>query len=147
MQKIMIDGVNVAECEYIEKQFFETFGIEPKMLCECSFKNLHDYRIDYGSDVCIRMDDDIKNPCDSCELAKQIHPLYPKITDRVLLELICVLNDFEGINVEATTIKGLKEELLKQCIEPFQFPIAYEEHHEIDKLYEQVRALFREAGK
>ena len=118
----------------IEKQFFEAFGIEAKMLCECSFKNLHDYRIDYGSDVCIRMDDYIKNPCDSCELAKQIHPLYPSITDRVLLELICILppNGFFSTNTD-----DLKIEILTKCLK----------RERDENIRKQIRALFTEAGE
>lgn len=122
----------------IEKQFFKTFGIEPKMLCECSFKNLYDYRIDYGSDVCIRMDDDIKNPCDSCELAKQIHPLYPKITDRILLELVCILNKHYCENYQcATMLIGLTLNEVKRCI--LVECLENEKH-----IRQQVRALFRE---
>ena len=90
--------------------------------------------------------------CSNCDRKKSLECYYcdnkyPEITDRVLLELICILNDFEGISVKATTIEELKEELLKQCIEPFEYPIAFEEHYEIDKLYQQVRALFEGEGE
>ena len=75
----------------IEQQFFKVFGIEPIMLCDCEFKNLYDYRIEYGQDVCIHTESKAKNPCLKCKLAKQTHPLYPEITAEKLLELICII--------------------------------------------------------
>ena len=99
----------------LEKQFFECFGIEPKMLCDCEFKNLYDYSIEYGQDVCIHIEED-KSNCQDCELAKQIHPLYPKITDRKLLELIAIVAKHRVLKVYATTYQEIKNDILKTCI-------------------------------
>ena len=120
-----------------EEQFYKTFEIEPTMLCGCEFKNLYDYRIAYGSDVCIYAEvEDEKEHCSTCRLAKQIHPLYPVITDRILLELICILNSTNGINCtayESKNIKDLEKEILNECIE-----IADDK-----ELKQQVQALFK----
>ena len=104
----------------LEKQFFETFGIEPKMLCDCEFKNLYDFRIEYGQDVCIHMDEG-ENPCQKCELAAQKHPLYPEITDRRLLELICICcgTYFRGFSISerAIDLLSLKVEVLRHLMD------------------------------
>ena len=125
----------------IEKQFFETFEINKSTLCKYAIYGYEgEQEIWYK---CNKRDEECwtypyKSGCKDRETD------YPQITDRILLELICILNDFEGIDVKATTVNELKEELLKQAIEPFEYPIAFEEYHEIDKLYHQLQALFKE---
>ena len=68
----------------LEKQFFDTFGIEPKHIfrgCKLGAK--------YYAEIC---DETTCNGCDE-EIRKTE---YPTITDHMLLELICiVLNTFE----------------------------------------------------
>ena len=44
-----------------------------KMLCNCEFKNLYDYSIGYGQDVCIHTEDETMKGCEGCELANIIH--------------------------------------------------------------------------
>lgn len=107
----------------IEKKFMKTFNIKPKCDLPCQKRGVE----------CV----------DNTYCGNK----YPKITSDILLELICILNDFEGIDVKATTIEELKEELLKQCIEPFEYTIAFEKHQEIDKLYKQVQSLFMDKDK
>ena len=77
----------------LEKQFFDTFGIEPKLDCKrCGAMN-------FAIGQCAEVD---------CEKT------YPPITDRILLELICILNqidlDFYGEDDYFTAInyEGLK---------------------------------------
>ena len=98
----------------LEKQFFDTFGIEPKepifktMNCACG---CHD--------------------CENCEKYKNnFSKTYPQITDRHYLGLLAILNKksfFIG-----TTIDELKEEALNDSIV----------YHLSIK--EEVRALFKE---
>ena len=136
----------------IEEKFYKTFGIEPKYQDTCTVEEKYwsneELANEYGTfDMYMNAKCGNQENCTtecSCAYQKEI---YPTITDRILLELICILNDFEGISVKATTIEELKEELLKQCIEPFEYPIAFEEHYEFDKLYQQVRALFEEGAE
>ena len=59
-----------------------------KMLCNCEFKNLYDYRIEYGSDVCDYTESKIKEPCKVCEKAKQKIKYYPDFTAEKQLKLI-----------------------------------------------------------
>lgn len=123
----------------LEEQFFKVFGIEPKMLCDCEFKNLYDYRIEYGQDVCIHTEDNIKEPCKICELAKQIHPFYPKITDRVLLELICIQGNIDYFMIDNSgnpiSVNGLKKSVLHTLT------LLSKNHKE---LKQQIQQLFKE---
>ena len=120
----------------IEQEFFKTFGLEPIMLCDCEFKNLYDYRIEYGQDVCIHIESKAKNPCLKCKLAKQVHPLYPEITDRVLLELICILSRKDNNYIvldKQNNIEELKQYILTQLIN---------NEYRVD--IDEIQSLFRE---
>lgn len=59
-----------------------------KILCNCEFKNLYDYRIEYGSDVCDYTESKIKEPCKVCEKAKQKIKYYPDFTTDKQLKII-----------------------------------------------------------
>ena len=93
----------------IEKQFFQCFGIEPRVITEPRYSLNSEY---YEATV--------EN--------------YPPITDRILLELICiVLNTFETFEVyRIMDIDSLKEKILKLSM------LAK------DDVYSQVRTLFEE---
>lgn len=66
----------------LEKQFFETFGIEPKT---------------------------------GVGLVEFKQPLYPKITDHILLKLICIANS-QNIGFEGDNIEDIKKDLLDNFI-------------------------------
>ena len=80
----------------LEKQFFSTFGIEPICPKGCTIIGL-------------------SRNCENCEYA-----YYPQITDRILLELIC-LNNRHYITLEdlicPKNIETIKESVLKKLIE------------------------------
>lgn len=103
----------------LEEQFYKTFGIEPTVYSiwdskETQIKNFNSFEV------------------------------YPEITDHRLLQMICILNDYEGINVKGNKIEELKEELLKQCIEYFKYPIAFEESNDLCNLHNHIQQLFKE---
>ena len=56
----------------LEKTFFDTFGIEPKQTCKVT-STCNNY-VNY-------------NDCNGCNSYK-----YPQISDRILLELICIIS-------------------------------------------------------
>lgn len=58
-----------------------------KILCNCEFKNLYDYRIEYGSDVCDYTESEIKEPCKICKKAKQKIKYYPDFTTEKQLKI------------------------------------------------------------
>ena len=95
----------------IEKQFFQCFGIEPNT------------KYDY---------------CWKSEENKD--KLYPQITDRILLELMCIATASE-ITVEFKGIKNvehLKEVVLNYCIRRYGYCL-----HK-DNFKCQIRTLFEE---
>ena len=103
----------------IEKQFFDTFGIEP-IGCK-----------------------DNKNCTGTLDCRTQCpNAIYPQITDRILLELICILNGHTGIDVRAEEIGALKEELLEHCIDLITYELCCID--EIDEVKQQVQSLFKE---
>lgn len=70
----------------LTKTFFDTFGIEPKLDCKrCGAKN-------FALGQCAEVD---------CEKT------YPEITDRILLEMICICSQY-GFYSAARNIKILK---------------------------------------
>lgn len=100
-------------CE-IEKQFFDTFGIEPEYkICpfhHCIYKKEYD--------------------CDNCD-DREWH--YPQITDRILLELICIAYTSPVITFTSRNIEALKEEVLLVLCN-------WVNHEDIKQ---QVQALFK----
>lgn len=75
----------------IEKQFFETFGIKPKEKVSQTF-NGAEFKV---------------------ETTKE----YPQITDRILLELICIANHNDVyVNLEGASIETIKNNLLEYFI-------------------------------
>ena len=93
----------------LEKTFFDTFGIEPKTIIEPRYSLNTEY---YEEKI----------------------EKYPQITDRILLELICiVLNTFQTFEVcRIMDIDSLKEKILKLSM------LAK------DEVYSEVHALFEE---
>jgi len=100
----------------LERQFFDTFGIEPRHKCT----------------------DGALEPCDEqCNYCGYYELRYPQITDRILLELICILcqRDYElGCCWFAISnnVEELKNYLLGDCIEW------------ANDIKQQVQALFKE---
>lgn len=82
----------------LEKQFFNTFGIEP-------------------------MEQEV------FVLKRMVVKEYPQITDRILLQLLVIINDFY---FRVDSIEELKEVVLKECIKW------------ADEYRHQVQALFKE---
>ena len=110
----------------IERQFFETFGIEP---IGCN---------------------DNKNCTGTLDCRTQCpNAKYPQITDRILLELICIANKelIKSRHARGENTEELKNNILKTFIEDYTF---YSKTYE--KTYnrlgynfkQQVQSLFKE---
>lgn len=131
----------------LEQEFFKVFGVEPKMLCNCEFKNLYDYRIEYGSDVCDYTESKIKEPCKVCKKAKQKVPLYPEITDRKLLQLLCIYNDMQGCVETCITpckYEDAKEMILSTLVNERFAMIDCDKGTYMDVMTKQIQKLFEE---
>lgn len=105
----------------LEKQFFDTFGIEPKYKCttdgNCYFQE-----------------------CSKCCWGRCT---YPQITDSILLELICLCPDLD--DVFFTDVEKLKETLLNSYIKIYKYYTEVERLSDCGKeLKHQVRTLFEE---
>ena len=114
----------------IEKQFFETFGIKPRsyLLCTSCWD-------------CIDA-----QPCEQCHYGKLIEDEYPKITDRILLELICILSGWRQYCIsyyviDAVNINTLKSDILRDCICMLHW---YEFNESSKDIKQKVQTLFKE---
>ena len=76
----------------LEKQFFDTFGVEPLI------KNIPCSECEFNLEEC---------GCFYCN-----RETYPQITDRILLELICIAHTSPVITFVSRDVKSLKEEVL-----------------------------------
>ena len=100
----------------LEKQFFDTFGIEQK----------------YEDGTC-DMDDKCRyTDCNTCQRINKFN--YPQITDRILLGLICINTD------EEPNIEWLKKCVLQNLIHRYEKDLFC--NTELAK--HQVQALFEE---
>lgn len=106
----------------LEKQFFETFGIE--RLCDKST-----YKLCVGS-----LD------CQTCK-----SPYYPTITDTQYLELICILGEYDE-SYSFNNVKKLKEIVLKGLINFYEWCIKEDFKDSFDwaeELKEKIQELFK----
>ena len=139
-----------------EQKFFEAFGIEPTMLCNCSYKNLQEYRYEYGDDVLqeyrYEYGDDVCEHIDDFEFScKDCENYYPPITPEIVLGLeaiVMLVNDDYNFSVEQFSDESRflfcdkkvileNENNLKDCILSSCIQLKYE-------IKDQVRALFND---
>lgn len=129
----------------IEKQFMEVFDIEPRYEDACTVEDKYwaneELANEYGTfDQYMNCKCGNQENCTtecSCAYQKEI---YPQITDRILLELICVLASNPIRILFESMLSGIKEvELLKNSI--LLTCIANK-----DTIKHQVRTLFEEGN-
>lgn len=111
----------------LEKQFFNTFRIEPKKGCTA-----YDKFTEEEADVICN---------DKCAECSYLDDIYPQITDRILLELICILGNTsyflitdDGLPID---VDGLKKSVLHSLT--LQAKV-----YKNKVLKHQVRTLFEE---
>ena len=123
----------------LEKQFFQCFGIEPRYEDACTVEdeywNNEELANEYGTfDQYMNCKCGNQENCTTeCSCAYQ-REIYPQITDRILLELICIANR-EDVYIElvGTDVETMKNNLLENFI---HFKRIIPKH--------QVRTLFEE---
>lgn len=129
----------------LEKQFFDTFGIEPKYEDACTVEDKYwaneELANEYGTfDQYMNCKCGNQENCTtecSCAYQKEI---YPEITDRILLELIC-LNNIYLWEVHTNTVDELKNVLLNKYIEHVNLMA---DENEKQEYINQVQSLFKE---
>lgn len=117
----------------IEKQFFDTFGIEPK----CVKRTLKLAMPEYNEND---LPKDLRQFISS---QARVYRVYPQITDRILLELIFL----QPLSIEfkyPRNIEELKNTLLEYYIEELSL---FAEQSEAEIFKQQVRTLFEESNK
>ena len=67
---------------------------------------------------------------------------YPEITDRILLELICILNNYGKNDTWAISVENLKDCILMNCIKVIKEKDLKE--MSLNNFKQQVRTLFEE---
>lgn len=105
----------------LEKQFFNTFGIEAKIKQQCYH-------------LC--------NKGLNCKECDEVTKIYPQITDRILLELICI--DFNENPYKCrgnqTSVDEIKERILSDFIHEFENNLYLDK----ENIKHKVRTLFEE---
>lgn len=107
----------------IKEKFYKTFGIEPFTCCDEGCKTIG-----------------FAKNCEVCFYNKR---QFPKITYRILLELICILTkyrmkEYEFYKIKTSSTKILKNYILEDCIDMIRYL------NELDKkeYKQQVQSLF-----
>ena len=127
----------------LEEQFFDAFGIEPSNMCKYA---------KYGYEgtegiwyFCNKRQKECWTyPSDTG--CKDKMTSYPPITDCILLELICVHNQYSHpFNIYGEKREFLKNDILECMINMLDY---FYEHEmgEYSKLKHQVQELFKEEG-
>lgn len=116
----------------IDKQFFDTFGIKPEKGCTAYDK----FTEEEADTICN----------DKCAECSYLDDVYPKITDHILLELICILSEWRTYLHSSYTIKAnntlnLKQDVLKDFLELFKW---YEFKKCEKDIKQEIQALFKE---
>ena len=107
----------------IERQFFDTFGIEPREFKSCDVDSF----CPYEGQIC----------SDTCPYYKTYKVDYPAITDSILLELICINAKSQDMyqdyyRIRSRDYNNLKIEILGDCM------------CEIEDIKQQVQSLFKD---
>lgn len=121
----------------LEKQFFDTFGIEPKETITCIIEE--DWLNDYHLKTWYPISEWMKNnaPCEGEKECSnkcncyQVKNKYPQITDSILLKLVLIMNPYGvpiGVNIEE-----FKQHILEVCM------------GKVNDIKHQVQAIFKES--
>lgn len=131
----------------LEQEFFKVFGIEPKHQDACTVEDKYwqneELANKYGTfDMYMNAKCGNQENCTtqcSCAYTKEI---YPEITDRKLLEMICILQKFKNIlfdNLYFEKIEDLKKEVLSQV---YKCKLTLHEFN-AERLKHQIQQLFK----
>ena len=122
----------------LEKQFFDTFGIEPKKQC-------YYWDCPYSTGNIVNDTPMNERDCNSCKNPNK--EIYPQITDRILLELICIKNKelISIVQVRGNNLEELKSYILQTWAHWYTYYSSLPVHKErADNFKRRVRALFVE---
>ena len=130
----------------LEKQFFDKFGIKPKYQDACTVEdkywNNEELANEYGTfdqymNAKCGNQENCTTEC-SCAYQKEI---YPQITDRILLELICVHNTYLDTNLHSLEYEPLRKEILEDLVYEQELR-ELKEGYVSDDMKHQVQEIF-----
>ena len=114
----------------LEKKFFNAFGTEAKKGCTAYYKFTEE-----EADVICN---------DKCEECSYLDDVYPQITDRILLNLICIANEYLDYPT-STNIKNIQARTLRMLLKVKKyFKDTYSTQDWHNELVRKVRKLFKE---
>lgn len=114
----------------IDKQFFDTFGIKPKKGCTAYDK----FTEEEADAICN----------DKCAECSYLDDVYPQITDHILLNLICIANEYLDYPT-STNIKNIQAQTLRILIKVKKYlKDTYSHQGCHNSLVRKVRKLFKE---
>lgn len=119
----------------LEKKFFDTFGIESKKQC-------YYWDCPYSTGDVVKDTPMNERDCNSCNNPNK--EIYPQITDRILLNLICIANQYEYYPT-STNIKNIQAQTLRILIKAKKYlKDTYSHQGCHNSLVRKVRTLFKE---
>lgn len=114
----------------LEKKFFDTFGIEPQKGCTAYDK----FTEEEADAICD----------DKCAECTYLDDVYPQITDRILLNLICIANEYLDYPT-STNIKNIQARTLRMLLKTKKYlKDTYSRQDWHNDLVRKVRTLFKE---
>ena len=133
----------------LEQEFFKTFGIKPK------FRYYIQSELPIiGTDRCRPCYDLTKEQFKNFALSRakgykiaEIVKFYPEITDRKLLQLLCIYNDMQGcveLCITPCKYEDVKENILSTLINEKFAMIDCEKETYMDVMTQQIQQLFKE---
>lgn len=112
----------------LEKTFFDTFGI-PQLCCKKYITNCTKY-----------------GECEECVNYDKDFSTYPQITDHILLNLICIANQYEYYPT-STHIKNIQARTLRILLKAKKYlKDTYSHQGCHNSLVRKVRTLFEEGS-
>lgn len=135
----------------LEKQFYRTFGIEPKYQDACTVEDKYwqneELANKYGTfDMYMNAKCGNQENCTtqcSCAYTKEI---YPEITDLKLLQLLCIYNDMQGcveLCITPCKYEDAKEMILSTLIIEKFAMINCDKGTYMDVMTNQIQQLFK----
>lgn len=112
----------------LEKKIFDTFGIEAKKGCTA-----YDKFTEEADAICN----------DKCAECTYLDDVYPEITDRILLNLICIANEYLDYPT-STNIKNIQARTLRMLLKTEKYlKDTYSSQDWHNDLVRKVRKLFK----
>ena len=124
----------------LEKKFFDTFGIEPSNMCKYA---KYGYEGTEGTwYFCAKNQKECWTyPSDTG--CKDKMTSYPEITDRILLNLICIANQYEYYSI-STNIKNIQAQTLRILLKAKKYlKDTYSHQGCHNSLVRKVRKIFK----